>query len=262
MYDQERAQGEAAESSSQPAATDCWAGQAARFARAASRSEQPDGFMRFVLPRLRATDRVIDIGAGSGRYEPLLAQHVASVLAIEPSAAMLAHLRQQGAANIEVVEARWPDVSVTACDVAISAHVVYGVRELGPFLEAMDRVARRACYLYLAVQHPASFISPFWERIYGAARLPLPGALECLNALYQLGIGAHMALVALHGGVAFADEDEALADIRWRLRLGASTARDADIRAAIADLLVVDQNRILRPAAWPDHAAVIWWERS
>ena len=155
--------------------------------------------MRFLLPHLRPGDRLLDIGAGTGRYEPTLARNVAEVFAVEPSPAMRQRLEQRIAeerlAAVRVVAAAWPDAEVPPCDVAIAAHVLYGVREVGPFLQRMDAVVRRAGFLLLAYQHPLSFISAFWERIHGAPRLPLPGALECLNALYQLGITAQMALV-------------------------------------------------------------------
>src|SRR5215213_7238916 len=91
---------------------DCWAGQADRFAAAAQRGVQPDGFMRLLLPRLRSTDRVIDIGAGTGRYEPLLAAHAADVLAIEPSPSMRDQLERRlaeaPATNVRVGAASWP----------------------------------------------------------------------------------------------------------------------------------------------------------
>jgi SAM-dependent methyltransferase len=260
MYEQERAQGESATAADFAVGPDFWAGQADRFARAAARSRQPDGFLSFVLPRLRAGDHVLDVGAGSGRYVPLLAAHAAHVTALEPSPAMLRHLQTHAFPNLDVVEGRWPEISVPEVDVAISAHVLYGVRDLAPFLLAMQQVARRACFLYLAIQHPASFISPFWERIHGTARLPLPGALECLNALYQLGIDAHLDVIPLQGSVLFKDEDEALADIRWRLRVGPDPQRDNQIRSAIRELLMADDEQQLHPPDPIDRAAVIWWE--
>src|SRR5690242_17649061 len=92
MYDQERVQAEDATLPGFTRQADCWSG---RFASAAQRAPQPDGFMRFLLPRLRPTDRLLDIGAGTGRYEPLLAASVAEVQAVEPSPAMRAQLEQQ-----------------------------------------------------------------------------------------------------------------------------------------------------------------------
>jgi SAM-dependent methyltransferase len=265
MYDDERNQAEEAVLPGFVAQPDCWAGQAARFATAAQRAPQPDGFLRFVLPRLRSGDRLIDIGAGTGRYEPLLARAVAEVCAVEPSPAMRAQLEQRLAdeqlTNVRVSADSWPNAAA-ACDIAIAAHVLYGVREIEPFLRGMDAVAGRACFLLLAFRHPSSFVSPFWERLYGVPRLSLPGALECLNALYQLGITARLELVPITSRLSYANRQEALDDLRWRLRAPAQPEYDRKIVAAITELLVPTDNGRLEPRNMPDQAAVIWWERS
>jgi SAM-dependent methyltransferase len=266
MYDEERAQAEEATLPGFVPTADCWSGQADRFAVAAQRAAQPDGFMRFLMPRLRPTDHLIDIGAGTGRYEPTLAAAVAAVLAVEPSPAMRAQLERRLAdarvTNVQIVPEVWPSAVAPPCDVAIAAHVLYGVREIEPFLRQMDAVARRACYLLLAFRHPSSFVSPFWERLYGTPRLPLPGALECLSALYQLGIAAQLALVPVTSRLSYADEHEALADLRWRLRAPAEPRYDEFIRAAIADLLDRTHDGRLAPRGMPEQAAVVWWEQA
>jgi SAM-dependent methyltransferase len=263
MYDQERDQAESASLPGFVAQPDCWAGQADRFAAAAQRAPQPDGFLRFLLPRLRPGDRLIDIGAGTGRYEPALAAAVAEVLAIEPSPSMRARLEQRLADdrphNVRVLADAWPVADIPACDVAISAHVLYAVREIEPFLRAMDAAARRACFLLLAFRHPSSFVSPFWEQLYGEPRLPLPGALECLSALYQIGIAARLELVPVTSRLSYTDEQEALADLRWRLRAPATAEYDRRISGAIASLLYRTEDGRLAPRDIPEQAAVIWW---
>jgi SAM-dependent methyltransferase len=262
MYDDERNQAEDAVLPGFVAQPDCWAGQAARFATAAQRAPQPDGFMRFLLPRLRPTDRLIDIGAGTGRYEPHLAAAVAEVCAVEPSPSMRAQLEQrledEQLTNVRVSADIWPHADA-ACDVAIAAHVLYGVREIEPFLRGMDATAGRACFLLLAFRHPSSFVSPFWERLYGVPRLPLPGALECLNALYQLGITAQLELVPITSRLSYTTVQEALSDLRWRLRAPAQPEYDRQIAEAIAELLVPTDDGRLEPPDMPDQAAVIWW---
>jgi SAM-dependent methyltransferase len=264
MYDDERNQAEDAVLPGFVAQPDCWAGQAARFSTAAQRAPQPDGFLRFLLPRLRPDYRLIDIGAGTGRYEPLIARAVAEVFAVEPSPSMRAQLEQRVAdeqlTNVRVIANTWPNAAA-ACDVAIAAHVLYGVREIEPFLHGMNTAANRACFLLLAFRHPSSFVSPFWERLYGVPRLPLPGALECLNALYQLGITARLELVPITSRLSYANSQEALDDLRWRLRAPALPEYDRQVAAAIADLLEPTDDGRLAPRDMPDQAAVIWWER-
>jgi len=266
MYDEERNQAEQATPPDFNVSADYWAGQAGRFAAAASQAPQPDGFMQFLLPQLRPTDRLLDIGAGTGRYEPTLAHAVAEVLALEPSPSMRERLEQRIAEErldqVRVIAEGWPAADVPPCDVVIAAHVLYGVREAGPFLRRMDAVARRACFLLLGYRHPASFISAFWERLHGAPRLPLPGAIECFNALYQLGIPAQLALVPIARRFSYASEEAALADIRWRLRLPPEPRRDDAIRDAIRDLMDRDAEGQLLPRDLPDQTAVIWWAHS
>jgi SAM-dependent methyltransferase len=266
MYDDERNQAEAATLPGFVAQPDCWSGQSERFAAVAQRAPQPDGFMRFLLPKLRPTDRLIDIGAGTGRYEPLLAAAVADLLAVEPSPSMRAQLEQRLAdkrlTNVRVVANTWPNTDAPACDVAIAAHVLYGVREIEPFLRGMDVAAGRACFLLLAFRHPSSFVSPFWQRLYGVPRLPLPGALECINALYQIGISARLELVPITSRLRYATQQEALDDLRWRLRAPAQPEYDRQIATAIGELLVPAGDGGLSLRDMPDKAAVVWWEHS
>lgn len=266
MYDQERAQAEDATDPAFARFADHWASQAGRFAKSVARSPQPDGFMRFVLPRLRSGDTLIDVGAGTGRYLPTLAPHVERIVAVEPSPAMRGPMEQlvtDGELhNVEIVPEQWPNASTPSADVVISAHVLYGVREVGPFLQALDEAAQRACYLFLALRHPTSFMSIFWQELRGEPRLPLPCALEALNALHQLGIPAHMHLVPVAGVYSFADVDEALEDIRYRLRFAPDADRDLRIRQAIDRLLQPAPDGSLAVPGQMQHAAVLYWERN
>ncbi len=263
MYDEEREQAERVLPSDSATRADFWVNQSKQFATASQRVSQPDSFMRFVLSRLRSSDTVLDIGAGTGRYVPTLAGAAARVLALEPSAAMRAHLEQrvvdERLANVAIIAESWPEADVPPCDVTISAHVVYGVREIGPFLERMNRVTRRAAFLLLNAQPPAFFVSSFWQRIYGEPRLPLPGLLECLNALYQLGIPANLSLIPLPSRFTYADEDEAVTDIRRRLRLQ-NSSHDHTIRDELGHVFRRDDAGRLVLRNRRATAAVIWWE--
>jgi SAM-dependent methyltransferase len=228
------------------------------------RQQQPDAFMTMLTPLLRPTDRVIDVGAGTGRYLPYLAAQVAEVIAVEPSEAMRAELertlRAARVENVQLLAEGWPLARPLAADVVISAHVVYGVREIGPFLEAMNGAARRLCALYLGLKHPSAALAPFWERIHSQRRLPLPGALECVAACHQLGLPARLELIAPGRVFAFPSAEEALDELRIRLRLTPDPARDAALLAAIVELLAPTPDGGLAPRERPRHAGVVWWE--
>lgn len=263
MYDAERQQAERAIAPGFERAADHWAPHAQRFAAVARRVPQPDSFMRFLLPHLRPDDTLLDIGAGTGRYVPLLARGAARVLAVEPSASMRERIAQrveeERLANVDLIGAAWPLPEAPVCDLAIAAHVLYGVREIGPFLLQMRAAARRACFLLLGVRQPSFYISPFWERLYGQPRLPLPAALECLNVLFQLGIPANLTLIPSNSQSVFADEQEALEGLRLRLYLAPGPASEAALRPLIDELLERDEQGRLAPRGQPSHSAVIWW---
>ncbi len=265
MYDEERAQAEDATDAEFKRFADHWAAQAGRFAAAAARAAQPDAFLQFLLPRLRPSDTVIDVGAGSGRYVPLLAQNAARVVAVEPSPSMGQHLQRTidsgPYTNAALIAEGWPGARVPRAEVVISAHVLYGVREIGPFLQALDAAASRACYLYLASRHPTSFVMPFWQRLRGQARLPLPGALEAFNALHQLAIPANVQVVPTTTAYGYVDHEEALADIRHRLRFAPDAERDARILQAIDELLIRNPDGSLTPPDLPTHAIILYWEK-
>jgi hypothetical protein len=266
MYDAEREQAERVTEPGFTHGSDYWAPQSAQFAAAARRVAQPDSFMRFLLPHLRVDDVLLNIGAGSGRHEPVLSRAAAQIVALEPSQSMRDQLErrieEEQLSNVQIVADAWPTAAIPRCDILISSHVVYSVREIGPFLERMNVGAQRACFLFLAIRHPSSFMSPFWERFHGQPRLQLPGALECLNALYQLGIPARLTLVPSPSRFRFADAQEALADIRRRLRFTPDPARDAEIVNAIDDLLERDEEGGLTPRNQAAQSAVVWWTRT
>jgi SAM-dependent methyltransferase len=263
MYDAEREQAEKATEPDFVCPADHWQIRAARFADMSKRAPQPDGFMRFLQPHLRPDDRVLDIGAGTGRYLPWLAQQVAHVIALEPSAAMRAHLEQTIAeaqlSNVEVIADGWPPADLPRVSVAISAHVLYSVREIAPFLQAMDASASRLCVLALMLRHINSTLSPFWQRFHGEPRHMLPCALEALNVLYQLGIETTLELVPRTPST-YASIDEALEALRVKLRFVPHPQRDAELVAAIRELLIAQPDGSFVVPEQPAHTAVLSWQ--
>jgi SAM-dependent methyltransferase len=264
MYDAERAQAEMLTSPGYEQDADHWKQRVERFDAASRRVEQPDAFMLALLPHLQADDVVLDIGAGTGRYVSWLAQRVGRVIALEPSPAMRARLEQRVAeeqlANVDILADAWPPPTPVQADVVFAAHVLYSVREIEPFLHAMHTSAGRMCALLLMVRHMNTLFSPFWERVHGQARLPLPCALEAYNALYQLGYVATMEPVAANK-FSYADMNEALHDIRLRLRLG-DTNREYDemLRETLQEYTFFSKDGTLVLKGQRVHNALVHWQ--
>lgn len=264
MYDAERHQGEAATHPDMERSADQYATAAARFARNAKRIPQPDAFMRWLLPMLNPGESLIDIGAGSGRYVSPLAQAGHAVIAVEHSPSMRAEMHARVAdeslADVTVVADTWPTATPLQADVVFAAHVLYAVRDIAPFVNAMQQSARRMCVLLLGARHPTTPVLPLWQAVHGDARLPLPAAYECLAALAQLGIAAQMTVLPANAPIRYASLAEAVAETCFRLRLPYDDVHRAQITALIQREWHIDaQGEVVVPQPVPPNV-VIWWQ--
>ena len=164
---------------------DFYAAVASDFRANPRRTDEPalDLLRSFVKPG----ETWLDIGAGGGRYALPLALLAKEVIAIEPSEGMRNVLREgmaeHGISNIRTVPARWPMEAAPAADVALIAHIGYDVEDIGPFLDAMERSARRLCVAVLVTPSPPHPAARFWPPVHGEARTPLPSLTEFLALL-------------------------------------------------------------------------------
>ena len=98
-------------------------------------------------------------------------------------------MAEHGIQNVRVVEGRWPaaaDPSLQA-DVAFIAHVGYDVEQIGPFLDAMERSARRLCVAMLFWRRPTWAMDRLWPAVHGVERALLPAMREMVTLLMARG---------------------------------------------------------------------------
>lgn len=216
---------------------DRWTRRASRFLKM-TREPSREGLFEVLGPLLRATDTVLDIGAGTGRHVVDLVGRAARVIALEPSAAMRAGMeeviRERALRDVTVLADPWPAELEGGCDLAFSAHVLYGSEEPAPFLHAMTRASRRVCALYLAPTPPVCALDSIWEHVHGRSRPHPPGALEIFALLWQLGARPELVRVPnSERTMTYRDDPEDLAELAARLGLDGEVATLARVRASL-----------------------------
>jgi precorrin-6B methylase 2 len=244
------------------ATRDPWGGRADRFAAYSAELPADDPTMALLREEVRPGDTILDVGAGAGRYALPLARLARRVIAVEPSPAMRRHLEAriaaEGAGNVEVVAGSWPEAAVEGADVTLCAHVVYGVREIAPFLRALDRATRRRCLIVIRVdQHPG--LLELSAALFGATYVRQPALLDLYNALADLGIAADVRISAATNSFRFADHEAAADHYRDRLRIPPGGLDETRLRAILAARLVRgDDGRWSWPGGPPRNAIVNW----
>lgn len=200
----------------------------------------------------RPDETWLDVGAGAGRYALPLARIVREVIALDPSAGMLASLEEQrrehGIDNIRVVRARWPvDPGSEAAaalgpfpcaDTVLIAHVSYDVEPIGPFLDALEAAARARCIALLMERQPSSIADVCWPAVHGEDRVALPALPELVELLRARGREPEVTMLEREPR-RFADRDALAAFLRRQLWIAEGGAKDAVFRAALED--VVDE---------------------
>jgi SAM-dependent methyltransferase len=241
---------------------DPWTSRADRFAAYSQEFPADDPLFQRLRAVVRPEDTVLDVGAGAGRYALPLSALARNVIAVEPSPAMRRHLEAriaaEGADNVAIVGAPWPEAATEDADVTLCAHVVYGVREIAPFLRALDCRNRRVCLIAIRVdQHPG--LSELSRALFGEERVRQPALLDLYNALAEIGIIADVQVLPASGGFRFNDHEAAVAHFRDRLRIPPAGPTEERLREILAERLVQEADGRWRwPGQLPRNAIVSW----
>jgi SAM-dependent methyltransferase len=223
-----------------------------------------------LLAQARPADTWLDIGAGGGRYALPLALVVREVVAIDPSAGMLAVLREliqeHRIANVRVVEGRWPPDAALAsqlgpfpiADVALIAHVGYDIEAIGPFLDAMEAAARRTCVAVLMHSTPASVAAPFWPAVHGEPRIPLPALPEFVELLRARGREPQVA-EAQREPRRFESREALEAFLRRQLWIADGGEKERRFHEELQRLLVEDDDGVTLAGLAPLAVGVVTW---
>jgi SAM-dependent methyltransferase len=238
---------------------DIWKSNATRFA--VPPSEPP--IVGVLAGLVDASARVIDVGAGAGRITIPLAKRVREVVAVEPSAAMREVFKQEidhhGVTNIQMIPATWENAMVEPAKLVFAAHVTYGIPAIEPFLRKLDAAATKVAALVSFTEPPQHVLEPFWQHVYGEARLRLPCQDELLEVLRELGANPQVIPVDLQDVGSLGTPENAYEQLRRRLFIGAGGPYEARLRDAIHQHTVERDGELWPVDARPNPQSVIWW---
>jgi SAM-dependent methyltransferase len=216
-----------------------------------------------LLERLKAISRPdatwLDIGAGGGRFALPLALASKRVIAIEPSEGMREVLRagmtEHGIDNIDIRDLRWPEAADTVeADFSLAAHVGYDIRDIGGFIDAMERATRELCCAMMMDRAPSGGYVRLWEEVHGEHRYQLPGMREFVQLLLARGATPEIRLGRRQ--THSMDEDDVRAGARRRLWLQEGSEKDRTLQALLDRLLADGSDDFQLPRV----VALVTWE--
>jgi len=170
---------------------------------------------------IEADDVIIDVGGGAGRISLPLALRCREVINVEPSPTMAMGFRRNaagaGISNTRIIDGEWPDVDAPAGSVALVNHVTYMTREIVPFIKKLKLAGRRRVLITVNSVPGPSFQRVLYQLVHGEAEEIVPGHVELINVIWELGILPDIRVLPLP-----------------TMPLGPAPSRDAAIAGAIA----------------------------
>jgi len=187
-----------------------------------------------------------------------------TVLALEPSPAMLDELREEARLaeiqNIETQAATWQEAEerLGQFDVVLCANVPTILDHPEKAIPRLEAHARRFVFLVLGTDANSNkfFFRELWPRICGTQYPAKKDYFVTYSALYRMGIRANVMLVEYAFDQPFRTTDEAV--LFWKEHMGLDTgARDETLRGFLSERL--ERWGGLLWARVSKVSAVIWW---
>lgn len=223
-----------------------------------------DSTRDFVVAQLDANPgaTLVDIGAGTGRWSMMLAQHARRVTAIDSSPLMIQamrdNLRAENIENVHVVEGTWPQVQIEPHDFSFCSHAMYASPDLPAFVRGMVRATHRTCFLLMRATTSDSIMAEAAMHLWGHP-YDSPNFQVGYNVLLQMGIipNVMIADTGLWEPWSSPSLDAALVDIKRRMGLSQTNAHDDFLMDLLRRRLkLVDDKFVWTPSV---RSVLVYW---
>ena len=242
--------------------SDHWLKSAERFKADPRRTD--DLLVDRLLEHVESHQTVLDVGGGAGRLTLPLALRCRHVTVVEPSPGMASALLQQteeyGIHNVSLVRSRWEDAEVERADVAMSAHVLYVVRDVELFLRKLESHAADRVIIVVYKAHPMAQVYPLWKRIHGEERLPMPCLPQLEEVLVELGVAYHVEMLPSHASGGFESKQQALEQLSERLYLPPNSEKRSALAEMLPEILEERDGTFAIRDAPTMEPALVWWK--
>jgi hypothetical protein len=230
---------------------------------AAGQSAEPSPLELLAGPVVRPGAQLLDVGAGAGAASLGLVPEGGHLHAVDSQPSMLRALEGDAAARgvqATTYDGSWPEIAadVPVCDVVVSAHVLYNVPDLVPFVQELTAHARDLVVVELMERHPLVRLAPMWEQVHHQPRPHGPTVDLAVEVLREAGVDRPVRLDQVRDPlVRTGDVAEAWVDFTRR-----QLCLPPERRAEVVDLLTrfPPQPRRVAALAWPGMAAVVTGE--
>ena len=163
-----------------------------------------DPNLEIIASYIAPDDVIIDVGGGAGRISLPLALRCREVINVEPSVAMgagfSANAAQAGISNARLITSDWLTADPPVGTVALVNHVTYLTREIVPFIEKLERAGQRRVVITVNSPPPPSWNRVLFGLVHGETEEVVPGHVELVNVLWELGILPDVRVLPLPAG--------------------------------------------------------------
>lgn len=165
---------------------------------------------------------VLDIGPGPGTLAIPIAKKVKHVTVIEPSLAMIDHLKSHvqdaRVSNIDIIHSRWEDTSLETIglhDIVIASYSL-NYLDIEAALLKMDQVAQKMVYLYwfAGITTLEKIRIDLYPVIFARRYNPFPKCNIIYNLLYNKGIFPEIKVLDTSYSQEYSDIEEVVSEIK------------------------------------------------